>query len=103
MAEKPAYIVVDVDIHNPEAYEDYKGKVVPIVTAFGGEYIARGGALDIVQDELWRPNRMVLLKFPSMSRARAFLDSPEYAPVKQMRMDNSAGTLVIVEGCEEQG
>ena len=99
MAEKPAYIVVDVDIRNPEAYEDYKGKVVPIVAAFGGEYIARGGALDIVQDELWRPTRMVLLKFPSMARARAFLDSPEYAPVKQMRMDNSAGTMVIVEGC----
>ena len=99
MAEKPAYIVVDVDIHNLEIYEDYKKQVVPIVTAFGGEYIARGGALDVIQDELWRPTRMVLLKFPSMDQAKAFVDSPEYAPVKQMRLDNSAGTLVIVEGC----
>ena len=99
MAEKPAYIVVDVDIHNPDIYESYKTQVVPIVTAFGGEYIARGGALDVIQDELWRPTRIVLLKFPSMARAKAFLDSPEYAPVKQMRLDNSAGTLVIVEGC----
>ena len=55
MAEKPAYIVVDVDIHNPEIYEDYKKQVVPIVTAFGGEYIARGGALDVVQDEFGGP------------------------------------------------
>ena len=99
MADKPAYIVVDVDIHNPEIYEEYKQNVVPIVTAFGGEYIARGGALDVVQDELWRPTRMVLLKFPSMDQAKAFVDSPEYAPVEQMRLDNSAGTLVIVEGC----
>ena len=99
MADKPAYIVVDVDIHNPEIYEEYKQNVVPIVTSFGGEYIARGGALDVVQDELWRPTRMVLLKFPSMDQAKAFVDSPEYAPVKQMRLDNSAGTLVIVEGC----
>ena len=99
MAGKPAYIVVDVDIHNPEIYEEYKQNVVPIVMAFGGEYIARGGALDVVQDELWRPTRMVLLKFPSMDQAKAFVDSPEYAPVKQMRLDNSAGTLVIVEGC----
>ena len=99
MSEKPAYIVVDVDIHNPDIYEDYKGKVAPIVKAFGGEYIARGGTLDIVQDELWRPTRMVLLKFPSMKQAKAFIDSPEYAPVKQMRLDNSTGTLVIVEGC----
>ena len=99
MSEKSAYILVDVDIHNPEIYESYKQKVVPIVKAFGGEYIARGGALDVVQDELWSPTRIVLLKFPSMARAKAFIDSPEYAPVKQMRIDNSTGTLVIVEGC----
>ena len=99
MSEKPAYILVDVDIHNPEIYESYKQQAVPIVKAFGGEYIARGGALDVVQDELWSPTRIVLLKFPSMARAKAFIDGPEYAPVKQMRMDNSKGTLVIVEGC----
>ena len=99
MSEKPAYILVDVDIHNPEIYESYKQQAVPIVKAFGGEYIARGGALDVVQDELWSPTRIVLLKFPSMASAKAFMDSPEYAPVKQMRMDNSTGTLVIVEGC----
>ena len=34
-----------------------------------------------------------------LDQAKAFVDSPEYAPVKQMRLDNSAGTLVIVEGC----
>ena len=47
MSEKPAYILVDVDIHNLEIYEGYKQQVVPIVKAFGGEYIARGGALDV--------------------------------------------------------
>ena len=99
MPEKPAYIIVDVDIHNPEIYESYKQQVVPIVEAFGGEYIARGGRLDIIQDDLWRPTRMVLLKFPSMAQAKTFIDSPEYAPVKHMRLENSAGTLVIVEGC----
>ena len=99
MSEKPAYILVDVDIHDPEIYESYKQQVVPIVKVFGGEYIARGGALDVVQDELWSPTRIVLLKFPSMAKAKAFIESPEYAPVKQMRMDNSTGTLVIVEGC----
>ncbi len=99
MSEKPSYILVDVDIHNPEIYESYKQQVVPIVTAFGGEYIARGGTLDVIQDELWSPTRIVMLKFPSMARAKAFMDSPEYAPVKKMRMENSTGTLVIVEGC----
>ena len=99
MSEKPAYILVDVDIHNPQIYESYKQQVVPIAQAFGGEYITRDSALDVIQDELWSPTRIVLLKFPSMVKAKACMDCPEYAPVKQIRMDNSKGTLVIVEGC----
>jgi len=98
MSEKPAYVVVDVDIHNTEQYEIYKQKVVPIVTSFGGEYLARGGNMDIINDGLWRPTRMVLLKFPSASIAREFMDSEAYAPVRRMREDHSTGTLVILEG-----
>ena len=52
MSEKTAYIVVDVSIENVEAYERYKQKVVPIVTKFGGEYLVRGGKMDVIQDEL---------------------------------------------------
>lgn len=98
MSEKTAYIVVDVRIENVEAYERYKQKVVPIVTKFGGEYLVRGGEMDVIQDELWSPTRMVLLKFPSRARALEFIDSAEYAPVKQMRLDNSTGSLVVLEG-----
>lgn len=98
MSEKTAYIVVDVRIENVEAYERYKQKVVPIVAQFGGEYLVRGGEMDVIQDELWSPTRMVLLKFPSRARALEFIHSDEYAPVKQMRLDNSTGSLVVLEG-----
>ena len=92
------YMIVDVNIHDVDAYEIYKGKVAPIVTQFGGEYLVRGGEMDVIQEELWSPTRMVLLKFPSRARALGFMHSKEYAPVKQMRLDNSAGSLVILEG-----
>ncbi len=98
MTDKPAYIIVDVDIHNPEAYEEYKGLVTPIVHKYGGEYLARGGALDVVLNQLWNPTRMVLLKFPSMDAARNFMECDEYAPVRKMREDNSTGTLIMLEG-----
>ena len=94
MSDKPAYIIVDVDIHNPEEYERYKKKVVPIVTSFGGKYLARGGEMDIINDGLWRPTRMVLLTFPSASIAREFMESDAYAPVRKMREDNSTGTSI---------
>ena len=95
---KPAYIVVDTLIHDPETYEAYKAKVVPIVQSFGGEYLIRGGDMIIDQEELWSPTRMVLLTFPSVERAKSFLDSDEYAPVKAMRLGASKATAVIVEG-----
>ena len=93
-----AYIIVDTRIKNPEAYEDYKAKARPIAEKFGGVYLARGGDMDVVQDELWSPTRIVLIQFPNKDRAREFLDCEEYAPVKALRLANADCTLVLVEG-----
>jgi uncharacterized protein (DUF1330 family) len=54
--------------------------------------------MDIMQAELWNPARIVLVKFPSMAAAHAFLDSPEYAPVKSIRLAHSEATLLVLEG-----
>ena len=54
--------------------------------------------MDNMQTELWDPTRIVLVKFPSMEAAHAFLDSPEYAPVKSIRLANSKATLLVLEG-----
>ena len=97
-AKKFAYILVDTKINDPIAYEDYKAAAKPIVEKFGGVYLARGGKIDVVQDDLWAPTRLVLVRFPSMQAAHDFLNSPDYAPIKQIRLDNSAATLVVFEG-----
>ena len=75
-ADKPAYILVDTKITDPVAYEDYKAAAKPIAEQYGGVYLTRGGKMDIMQAELWNPARIVLVKFPSMAAAHAFLDSP---------------------------
>ncbi|WP_136796383.1 DUF1330 domain-containing protein [Desulfosediminicola ganghwensis] len=93
-----AFLVVDTKINNPEAYEEYKKLARPIVEKFGGVYRARGGAMEIHQSELWSPTRIVIVEFPDVESARAFIDSEEYAPVKQMRLDNAECTLFILEG-----
>ena len=54
--------------------------------------------MDIMQTELWDPARIVLVKFPSVEAAHAFLESPEYAPVKSIRLANSKATLLVLEG-----
>jgi len=93
-----AYIVVDTKIHDDAAYEEYKKLAKPIAEKFGGVYRVRGGSLDIIETDLWSPTRIVIVEFPDVRTARAFLDSDEYAPVKSMRHRHADCTLFIVEG-----
>tara|TARA_R110002167_G_scaffold6671_11_gene31400 strand:+ start:1383 stop:1673 length:291 start_codon:yes stop_codon:yes gene_type:complete len=94
-----AYLIVDTKIENPAAYEEYKKLAKPIAEKFGGIYRARGGEMDVRETELWTPTRIVIIEFPSMKNAQAFVDSGEYAPVKPLRTKNAQSTLLLVEGC----
>jgi uncharacterized protein (DUF1330 family) len=93
-----AYLIVDTKIENPGAYEEYKKLAKPIVEKYGGTYLARGGELDVRETDLWTPSRIVIVEFPDMDSARAFVDSDEYRPVKPMRRENAKCTLLIVDG-----
>ncbi len=93
----PAYIVVDVDVHDPAAYEPYKRMALAAVTQYGGRYLARGGAVEVLEGD-WSPKRFVIVEFPSMAQARAFYDSPEYAEARAIRQANATSKLFITEG-----
>jgi uncharacterized protein (DUF1330 family) len=93
-----AYLIVDTQIENSEQYEQYKALARPIAENYGGVYRARGGEMDVLETDLWTPTRIVIIEFPDMDSARAFANSPEYAPVKPLRRDNAKCTLAIVEG-----
>jgi uncharacterized protein (DUF1330 family) len=93
----PAYVIANVTIHDPVRYEDYKRMVPATLVPFGGRFIARGGQIDPLEGN-WRPSRLVLLEFPSVERARAWWNSPEYAEARALRQATSTGTLLILEG-----
>jgi len=54
--------------------------------------------MDVRETALWSPTRIVIIEFPDMKSAQAFVDSEEYAPVKPKRTDNAECTLFIIEG-----
>ena len=93
-----AFVVVDTKIKNPQAYEEYKKLAKPIAEKYGGVYRARGGAMEVRETVLWKPTRVVIIEFPNMQSARAFLDSEEYAPVKLLRQNNADCTLLVLDG-----
>ena len=93
-----AYLVVDTDLTNPEAYEEYKLKARPIAEKYGGEYLARGGKMNIKEAQLWSPKRLVLVKFSSFEQAEKFYDSAEYQAVLPISTKSAKRSVVILEG-----
>ena len=91
-------LVVDTVIENADEYEKYKALAKPIAEKYGGVYRVRGGAMDVLESDLWTPTRMVIIEFPDIQAARAFVDSDEYAPVKPLRRNNARCSLVILDG-----
>ncbi len=98
-----AYIIADTKILDPEGYEEYKAAARPIAERFGGAYLARGGELRVHDDDLWSPHRLVIIEFPDMAAADAFIDSDEYAPVARLRHRYAESTLVVVDGGSPNG
>jgi uncharacterized protein (DUF1330 family) len=92
-----AYAVVNVGVTDPVLYEEYKSKAPDTIASYGGRYLARGGAVEVLEGE-WDPARLVILEFESMERLREWYDSPEYAPFKQLRQEATATDFVVVEG-----
>lgn len=92
-----AYLIYDVEIHDPVPYAAFMEQVKPLVQQMGGAYLARGGAHEVLEGD-WSPSRIVLFEFPDMDSARALFTSEAYAPLKALRQSCSTGHVVIVDG-----
>ena len=92
-----AYLIVDVDIKDPAAYEEYKAKVPAFIRKHGGEYLVRGGAHEVLEGD-WKPTRLVLFRFPDRAAVRAFLDDPGYRPLATLRHRIADTDMVVVDG-----
>ena len=93
----PAYVVVDIDVTDPARYEEYKRLAPPAIAAYGGKYLARGGRVDVLEGT-WQPGRLVILEFENAARAKAWLESPEYAPARAMRQASARTNMVVIGG-----
>lgn len=95
----PAYVVVDVDVKDPQDYAEYRSKAPATVSAAGGRYIVRGGALETVEPG-WDFHRFVVLEFPSMAAARTWYGSPEYQRILPIRLRSTKSRMAFVEGLD---
>lgn len=93
-----AYVIADVEVTDPERYEEYRKQVPATIEQFGGRFAVRGGSFETIEGE-WAPGRIVMIEFPSAERAKAWYDSPEYQAIVPLREKYArTGFLTIVEG-----
>jgi uncharacterized protein (DUF1330 family) len=90
------YLILNGEVTDPDAYEEYKSGAQQVVAEHGGRFLARGGAATAVEGE-WLP-RVVVVEFPSYDAALTFYRSPEYQRLVEIRKACSTASVVIVEG-----
>jgi uncharacterized protein (DUF1330 family) len=92
-----AYLVVDAKSTDPERMVEYRRLSSIAVDKFGGRFLVRGGAYEVLEGQ-WQPQRLVVIEFENRERAKAFYDSPEYVAARQARAGVSSFDMVLVEG-----
>jgi uncharacterized protein (DUF1330 family) len=92
-----AYVIVDIEVHNPEKYKEYLVKITPTVLINGGRYLVRGGHAEAISGD-WKPKRLVVMEFPDLDTARYWATCAEYASIHALRNDNASANMIIVEG-----
>jgi len=91
------YFIADIEVTDPEAYEEYRKKVAPIMKKYGGRHLVRGGEPKAVEGD-WNPTRIVVLEFPSEEHATRFATAPEYEPVAAIRHRSANTNAIMVQG-----
>ncbi len=93
-----AYVIVDMKISDPEQYKQYMAAAPAAVAAAGGEYLVRGGR-HVVLEGQWKPQRIAMLRFPSLEQAQAFYDAEMYRTARAKRAGATEFfNMVVVEG-----
>ncbi len=92
-----AYLIGEVEVLDAAGYAAYGQQVPATVAAYGGRYLARGGAIERLEGN-WAPSRCVVLEFPSMAQLKTWWDSPEYVPLRALRERCTRSNIIVTEG-----
>jgi uncharacterized protein (DUF1330 family) len=91
------YLIANIEVKDTAKFDEYRQKVAPLIAQMGGRYLVRGGDLRHVEGNL-PLHRLIILEFPSLEAAQSFHGSPEYQPIRKIRLDSTNSDCVLVAG-----
>ena len=93
-----AYVISEIDhVRDPAAFELYRTIAAKTIAAYGGRYLVRGGAAELIEGSS-PPKTIIVVEFPTMQRLREWYASPEYAEALKVRQTAFDRRLIFVEG-----
>jgi uncharacterized protein (DUF1330 family) len=95
------YLVVESKVTDPVAYESYKQLAQAAIAHYGGRYLVRGGAIEMLEGKWTGAPRLVIVEFDSVELAKQFYDSPEYRAAREARAGAADMNMLVVEGFQQ--
>jgi uncharacterized protein (DUF1330 family) len=92
-----AYVILEIETTDPATMAAYREAAPPSVAVHGGRYLVRGGAVQSLEGG-WNPERIVVLEFDNVERAKAWWNSAEYREPRLLRRAAGKTKMIIVQG-----
>jgi uncharacterized protein (DUF1330 family) len=92
-----AYMIAMIEIHDSSWMEEYRRDVPAMIARHGGEYVAIGQAPEVIEGVVPGMDAATVFRFPDLATIKAFLDSDEYRPFREMRMKASDARIIAFE------
>jgi uncharacterized protein (DUF1330 family) len=96
----PTYVVGDIHITDPAAYQAHVPRALATIARFGGRVIAGGGSrVDLLEGDPM-PEWVFMIEFPTTDAARRWYHFDDYQEALKVRLSASHGRVFLIEGAE---
>jgi uncharacterized protein (DUF1330 family) len=93
-----AYVISEIDeVVDNALMEKYRSLAQAAIARYGGRYLVRGGALEILEG-VWPAGRLVVVEFPTTEQAKKWYHSSEYAEALEVSRAALKRRMILVEG-----
>jgi uncharacterized protein (DUF1330 family) len=75
---------------------EYLRRIDDTLRPFGGQFIVHGAEVEVLEGT-W-PGSAIVIEFPDLAAARGWYTSAAYQEIIQLRTDNSASDVILVDG-----
>lgn len=94
----PAYFIAQISVHDQELYQNYLAGFMPIFERYGGRLLVTSAKTPEIIEGDWPSSKLVVMEFPDLENAKAWLHDPDYKALAQHRYRSAETNLILVEG-----